>query len=102
MNRSYWKFGKHGENNVYGSFTVNNGEILRNAAMMGQGIAYLPKFLLNQELVNKQLIPLNLNHPTIQNAGLYIMYPPSDYVPLKSRVMIDYLVQQFSQKASWD
>ncbi|CAI3958073.1 DNA-binding transcriptional regulator [Commensalibacter communis] len=104
MNRSYWRFGKNGEHNihVHGSFTANNGEMLKNAAIMGQGIAYLPKFLLTQELADKQLIPLDLDHPTIQDAALYIMYPPSDYVPLKSRVMIDYLVEQFSKKAPWD
>ncbi|EHD13111.1 putative HTH-type transcriptional regulator YafC [Commensalibacter intestini A911] len=104
MNRSYWKFGKNGEHNirVNGSLTANNGEMLRDAAIMGQGIAYLPKFLLNKELQEKKLVAITLDYPTIQEAALYIMYPPADYVPLKSRVMIDYLVQHFSQKAPWD
>lgn len=104
MNRSYWKFGKNGEHTirVNGSLTANNGEMLRDAAIMGQGIAYLPKFLLNKELHEKKLVAITLDYPTIQEAALYIMYPPSDYVPLKSRVMIDYLVQHFSQKAPWD
>lgn len=104
MNRSYWKFGKNGEHNVRvnGVLTANNGEFLRDAAIMGQGIAYLPKFLLNKELQEKKLVAITLDYPTIQEAALYIMYPPADYVPLKSRVMIDYLVQHFSQKAPWD
>lgn len=104
MNRSYWKFGKNGEHNIRvdGALTANNGEFLRDAAIMGQGIAYLPKFLLNQELDSQKLVPIHLDYPTIQDAALYIMYPPSDYVPLKSRVMIDFLAQAFSKKAPWD
>ncbi|MDI2091455.1 LysR family transcriptional regulator [Commensalibacter oyaizuii] len=104
MPTSHWRFGKKGEYSirVQGPLIANNGEVLRDAAIHHQGIAYLPKFLLNTELKQNLLLPINLDQPTIQEAALYVMYAASDYIPLKTRAMINFLVDAFKSKAPWD
>lgn len=98
MNRSIWKFGEKGEYtiNVNGPLTANNGDILKDAAMNDQGIIYIPKFLVHKELQEKQLQSITLDVPLLQEAALYVIYAPSDYIPPKVRVMIDSLVDYFS------
>lgn len=103
MNRSLWKFGKKGEYsmNVNGLLIANNGEILKDAAINGQGIVYMPKFLVHKEINNKQLQSIELDVPLLQEAALYVIYAPSDYIPPKIRIMIDYLVNYFAVPP-WD
>jgi len=56
-----WPFQKENETiwqKVYPHFAANNGEIIRAAALAGHGIAYLPEFLIREDLESGALVPI--------------------------------------------
>ncbi|MBS1061539.1 LysR family transcriptional regulator [Gluconobacter wancherniae] len=101
---SRWSFGPNGEKSisVKCALTANNGDVLREAAVAGQGIIYQPSFIVNEELHDGRLKRLELDYPTIEGPSLHAVYPPSDHVPLKVRAMIDYLVECYGPVPPWD
>lgn len=78
-----WPFQKDSEmvwQKVHPRFTSNNGEIIRAAALAGHGIAYLPEFLIIDELKAGTLVaimtefsrpdlPISVVYPSRKNAS---------------------------------
>ena len=96
---SHWIFGKHLEFRapISGNFLTNNAEALVAAAVAGQGIIYQPDYMVAEALERGDLVALELDKPTADPGGIYILYPPDRRPPAKVRVMIDYLVEAFSK-----
>lgn len=44
--------------NVTGRMRVNNGELLKDAAIAGMGITYLPTFIVGSALKDGRLVPV--------------------------------------------
>jgi DNA-binding transcriptional LysR family regulator len=80
---------------------VNNGDALRQAALVGFGIVYLPSFLLADDVRAGRLIPLLTQH-TRHETNLLAVYPASRHVPPKVRAMIDWLVEELGPEPEWD
>ncbi|KDE19901.1 LysR family transcriptional regulator [Acetobacter aceti 1023] len=101
---SRWHFGKNGEKTVpiSGLLSANNGDALREAAIMGGGIAYLPLFIVSHALQQKQLMALSLDYPTTPGPDLHAIYAPGTSLPLKVRAMIDYLADCYSPTPPWE
>ena len=93
-----WLFGQHGEVSVEvkGNLIANNGDALVAAAIGGQGIIYKPNFLVKEAIAAGQLIELTLDHPCLEQEGIYAFYPQQRHLPLKVRVMIDFLISQLN------
>jgi DNA-binding transcriptional LysR family regulator len=66
------------------------------------GIIYQPLFLVADELRAGGLRPLKLDHPPLEGPELQAVYPPGATLPLKTRVMIDYLVSCFGPVPPWE
>lgn len=81
--------------------TVNNGDALRQAALVGLGIVYLPSFLLADDVRAGRLTPLLTQH-TRHETNLLAVYPASRHVPPKVRAMIDWLVEELGPEPEWD
>jgi len=98
-----WSFGPEGERTVMvsGPMSANNGDILREAAVAGQGIFYQPLFIVSEELKSGRLVPLPLDVPTMTGPELHAVYAPTPHVPLKIRAMIDFLVEQYGPVPPW-
>lgn len=79
----------------------NNGHILRDAALAGQGIAELPTFLVGCDIAAGKLA---LVLPTFARTelGIYALYTPNRYLAAKTRVFIDFLVARFGGRPEWD
>ncbi len=86
---------------VKGSVRANNGEALRDLALSGLGIVYLPSFFIGPDLRAKRLIPL-LEAYTPQDSALYAVYPHSRHLSPKVRAFLDFLAQSFPPSPHWD
>lgn len=78
---------------VRGQFCANNGEVLRDAAIAGMGIVCLPDFEVKTALLNGTLVPI-LPDYTAQTATVYAVYPSRQFLPEKTRAMIDFLIHE--------
>ena len=82
---------------INANFTVNDGKSLLKAAIAGVGLTILPCFVYTEALKSGQLVKIL---PEFEPAtmGVYIVYPPSDYIPPKTRAFIDFMVTAFKGK----
>ncbi|GGM16454.1 LysR family transcriptional regulator [Pseudomonas asuensis] len=72
-----WKFQTQGQLvcvPVKGKLRTNNGEVVRDAAVAGLGIAYLPVFIVNNALNDGRLVPVLQAHQPPTSA-FYAVYP---------------------------
>mgnify|MGYP006278805069 FL=1 len=77
---------------VAGSLRVNGGDALREAALLGVGIAQANFWLVQHDVAAGRLVSLLEDH-AVDGLPVRIVYPPSRHVPLKLRAMIDFLVE---------
>jgi DNA-binding transcriptional LysR family regulator len=79
----------------------NNGDVLRDAAIKGIGVARLPTFIVGDDIAAKRLkIVLPDNRP--EDLAIHALYAPNRYLAAKTRVFIDFLVDRFGKRPSWD
>ena len=100
-NGAVWKMksqtGEKRQIRTTGSFTVNDGQSLLNAAINGLGIAYLPSFLYASALAEGRVVDVMPELPK-ERQGIYVVYPPGKFTQPKVRAFIDYLAQTFTRK----
>lgn len=81
---------------VNGVFCSNNGEVLKDAAIKGLGIAFLPTFLIQQELEAKRLTVVL---PDYQPAEIYLclVYPINRHLNTKIQIFTEFFQQRFGK-----
>lgn len=72
--------------------TCTTIEALRYALLQGEGIAFLPTFIIAEELRDGRLVTLFEDHLE-QTVTFSMLWPSSRYASPKLRVFIDYVVQ---------
>ena len=99
-----WVFGAKGDvtAHVVGNLRANNGEALRTAAIAGQGLAYLPTFVVADDLRAGTLVALDLDQPTVEFGGIYAVLLPDRNPAAKVRAFIDFVANRFAPEAPWD
>jgi DNA-binding transcriptional LysR family regulator len=99
-----WQLTENGEAisvSIGACLASNNGDVLRDAALAGVGVARLPTFIIGPDLkigALKRVLPEN--QPS--DLGIYALYAPNRYLAAKSRVLIDYLADRFGDRRNWD
>ncbi|KLN60755.1 LysR family transcriptional regulator [Kiloniella spongiae] len=83
---------------VSGRLSSNNTEALIAAACQGQGIAYVPELIIQDEIERGDLVPV-LPHLKSKTFEMWFYYQKLDFVPLKLRVLLDFLKQQWKEPA---
>ena len=79
----------------------NNGDVLRAAALHGNGIVLLPTFLIGPDIAAGKLrIVLPDHEPT--GLDIHAVYAPNRYLAAKTRVFIDFLAGRFGSRPPWD
>lgn len=95
----HWVFQKSGETQAIditpGSYVVNNGLALKQAASAGLGIMLTPEIFIEKEIQRGELIKL-LPEWEADSHALYAVYPYHREQSQKIRVFIDFLVEYFS------
>lgn len=76
--------------NVTGNFSTNNTSALKSAAMLGQGLIYVPKVLVFNELESNQLVEV-LSEQVGKRLGIYAVYPYTKHLPEKTKLFIDHI-----------
>ncbi len=79
------------------SVKSNNSLLLKQFLMSHKGIAYIPSFLVENELENGDVISL-LNDLRTEELPLYLLRHNSPYLPQRLRSFIDFLSEKFSQQ----
>jgi DNA-binding transcriptional LysR family regulator len=99
-----WAFGAKGDTVavVSGNLRTNNGEALRTAAIAGQGLVYLPTFIVADDLRAGTLVALPLDEPTVEFGGIYAVFLPDRHPAAKVRAFIDFIANRFAPEPPWD
>ena len=80
---------------------VNNGLLMRDAAVAGLGITLLPTFLLETPLKKRTLKVLDIGAEA-EGATIYIAYPEHLRTSRKIRALTASLRQSFGDPPYWD
>src|SRR5262249_51210019 len=90
-----WPFNDHGDRIeilARGNLVVTGGDALREAVLLGLGIAQSNWWTLRHDLAMGTLRPL-LEAYAVEGRPISLVYPPTRHVPRKLRAMIDFLVE---------
>ena len=71
-------------------FKVNDGAVIKEAAIAGLGIGFLPKHSASKAVKNKELVEI-FSDWKIEPVSVYAVYPSREWVPEKLRVFLKYL-----------
>ena len=82
-------------------FKSSAGESLREAALDGNGIIYLPTFIVYQQIEQGQLVPILRDYKPWQT-NAYAIYPQTRHLSQRVRVFIDFLLERFAGTPYWD
>lgn len=77
---------------------TNNGDTCRAAALDHQGIILQPDFLVGDDLRQGALIELLPGYASL-TIGIHAVYPSRKYLPVKTRRLVDFLVEAFATPA---
>ncbi|MGK0269710.1 MAG: DNA-binding transcriptional LysR family regulator [Cocleimonas sp.] len=87
--------------NIDPYFKSSAGESLREAAIDGHGICYLPTFIVYQQIEQQKLIPLLHKYKSSQ-VNTYAIYPQTRHLSQRVRVFVDFLIKRFEGTPYWD
>lgn len=80
---------------------VNNGEILKDLAMAGEGYVLQPTFIVGEALKRGKLKTI-LNEYEPEAMSLYMVYPHRKLIAPKLRAFIDFISGYFGEPPYWD
>lgn len=84
---------------VRGAFASNHYGLLKQAALLGAGIARLPSYMVHKELKDGRLQWL-LRDCQTPVSSLFLVHPFEGHLPRRIQVMADYLTQWFERSAA--
>lgn len=84
---------------VSGPIEVNSPLTTMAAAVKGLGFCILPRFIAEPELKSGRLVA-GLEEFTVNDGGIYAVYPHRRHLPTKVRVFVDYLAKWFKERDS--
>ena len=96
-----WLFlGPNGEESISinGSFSINDSTALVQAAEEGQGILWVDKNSLGNAFEEGRLTQILEDYSLGSGYPIYALYPARKHLPLKTRMFIDFLKENFSPR----
>ncbi|WP_296255806.1 MULTISPECIES: LysR family transcriptional regulator [unclassified Pseudomonas] len=84
---------------VRGAFASNHYGLLKQAALLGAGIARLPSYMVHKELKDGRLQWLLRDYQT-PVSSLFLVHPFEGHLPRRIQVIADYLTQWFERSAA--
>ena len=99
-----WRFHVPGGDKVVrpsACLRVNNGIIMRDAALAGLGITLLPTFFVQDQLRNGSLQKVDVGAEA-EGATLYLAYPANRSASAKLNALTEWLRQAFGAPAYWE
>ena len=102
LGETRWKFENGQTISVSSSFTVNDGEALRNVIEHGMGIGVKSIWNASESLKSGRLVEVLPEFPLITEASIWLLYPSRRIISPRVRVMIDFLIEQFQPMPPWE
>ncbi|EHL97774.1 LysR substrate binding domain protein [Acetobacteraceae bacterium AT-5844] len=96
-----WRFRNGSTVAVKGRLRFSNAEACLGAAEAGLGIARVPTFMAGPRFRQGTVRPL-LQDWEDRPFGAHIMYPAARHLPLKTRLMVEFLANRFRGEPEWD
>lgn len=78
-----------------GRLRLDSGEAIRDAAIAGMGVAYLPSFLVDDAIATNKLEQILTAFET-QTVPIVVIYPSKRYLSAKVRRFIDLMAQEWA------
>ncbi len=100
VSRSQWTFQRDNQSKQIefdSVFTTNDAQALLNACLAHNGIAMLPRYLLNGLIENGALIQV-LPDWELAKYSIYALYSSKQRMPKSLRALVDFLVKEFEGK----
>lgn len=100
--KEQWSFNKDNtfhSVNLKASVYCNNGDTCRQIMLQGGGISTQPDFIIGQDIQQGKLVEVLPNYK-IENFNIYAVYPSRKLLPLRTRCLIDFLVNEL-QNQQW-
>jgi DNA-binding transcriptional LysR family regulator len=82
-----------------GALAVNNGDVLREAALAGAGIVLLPDFLVGEDIVAGRLETALPGWRGVE-LGIQAVWPSGRHLPKRLRLFLDFLALKLSSPPS--
>ncbi len=83
------------------ALVMNNGDMIRDAAISGLGIALLPSFIVGQAIRDGRLVEIDVGHRP-ETEFIYMAHPEGRNPSRKLRAIADHLRQAFGDPPYWD
>lgn len=83
-----------------GPLSCSDGEVLFDWCLAGYGVAWRSTWEVQAEVAAGLLVPVLEPFAAPAN-GIYAVFPQRKHLPLRLRLWIDYLKQQFAQMGFW-
>ena len=81
---------------IEGTLNANDGQLIRVAALDGLGILAQPTYIIHEDLTAGRLVRV-LDDWDLPRLTMNIAYPTKAFLPAKTRLFIDFLVEDFRQ-----
>jgi DNA-binding transcriptional LysR family regulator len=97
-NERVWKFKKEKKKIsvvVKGNIKTNFGDLVVDYLKRDQGIAFVAKWHISNELKNHSVVPLLPSYVPESNPSIFIVFPHVKKVPARTRIFIDFLKDKF-------
>ena len=79
---------------VSGPLSINDPGALISAALAHAGVLLIDKGLLGDTIRDGQLVPILPGYRSIQNLPMYVVYPEREFIPAKTRALVDFLLEE--------
>jgi DNA-binding transcriptional LysR family regulator len=79
----------------------NNGDFLARSAATGLGLVAAPTFILYSLIERGELEPVLADFAPPET-GIYAVFPPGRLVPMRVRLLVDFVQQCFGDHPYWD
>ena len=98
---SYWRFKDNLTVETPSRLYLGNGDAIREAAIAGAGVAYLPTFIVHAAIRRGELETVLLDQVR-EPIALYAVRPEGRTPAARVRLFIDFLVERFGEVPFWD
>lgn len=99
-----WRFVREGRVSIVkaaGNLRASSNELLKLAALQGQGVVLQPTFNVSDDLRAQRLVPILTDHDA-GSLGIYVVYPHRKHQTAKVRSFIDTLTGRWGADADRD
>lgn len=80
---------------------VNDGMTQKKATLSSAGISINSLWLIHEEIAAGRLIQVLPDHAVTEEPNLWLIYPKSNVVSAKVRILIDFLIQHIGNRPIW-